>query len=172
MNLLQPGQGSSRHRLVTFALADSVCALRLGDIREILPTAELSRPPGLPALLEGLLNLGGVVLPVVNLRRLFGLNELAPALYGHLIVLQSSTAQLAFLVDYVQDVVELAAAELHPVEPGRSINACVEAEVSYAGRTVHLMTAQKLLLAEEHARIAELCAREQERLQLLQEHPA
>ncbi len=67
----------------------------------------LARPPGLPAILEGILNLGGVAIPVVKLDRLFGLPERVAGLYTPIIVLRSQNP-LALLVDKVSEILTVA----------------------------------------------------------------
>ena len=64
--------------LVLFRVGSHQCALRLEAAQEVVPMALLSRPPGLPPLMEGLLNLRGTLVPVVRSDRLFGLGEYAP----------------------------------------------------------------------------------------------
>jgi purine-binding chemotaxis protein CheW len=154
-------------RLFTFLIGERLCALPFEDIREVVPLAELSRPPGLPSILEGFLNLGGVTIAVVALRRLLGLEDRAPTLYAHLLVVGPAAAPLAFLTDYAHGAVE--ADVVRRIPPGRSPNDCITAEVVVDGRTIHVMATERLLLEEERARIAELRAVEQERRRRLQE---
>src|SRR4051812_6590060 len=68
-------------RLVVFHLAGQAYALELGAVQEIVLMAALSRPPGLPSMLEGFLNLAGTAIPVVRLDRLFRLPEQMPGMF-------------------------------------------------------------------------------------------
>jgi len=156
--------------LLTFAVGDATCALPSRAIREVVPMALLSRPPGLPSIVEGLLNLGGVAIPVVSFKRLFKMEGPPPGLYAHVIVLRGETP-LAFLVDYVKGAVEVSESALVPVRGERTFNECVEAEVMLDGCTVSLMAADKLLLLEERLRIREFCDTKEERLGVMQEPP-
>ena len=84
--------------VAAFELAGRTCAIPSANVREVLFMPALARPPGLPAILEGILNLGGVAVPVVKLDRLFGLPERVAGLYTPIIVLRSQNP-LALLVD-------------------------------------------------------------------------
>ncbi len=83
----QPLPRAAHLRLFTFELGEMLCALPLEDIQEIVPIAELSRPPGLPTILEGFLNLGGVAIPVVAIKRLFQMGDPTEGPYAHLLIL-------------------------------------------------------------------------------------
>jgi purine-binding chemotaxis protein CheW len=125
--------------------------------------AQLACPPGLPALLEGFLNLRGEAVPVVRLRRLFGLPEQTPGLYTPVVILKEG-GPLALLVDEVGGVLSAPEEDRLPVQEGHAFNDCVEAEVALEGRLVHLLSTDRLLLEGERRRIAEFQAVAQRRL--------
>lgn len=62
---------------VTFLVGDESFAVPLGRVREIIRMPALVQLPLAPANLEGITNLRGAVLPVLNLRRAFGMAEVA-----------------------------------------------------------------------------------------------
>ncbi len=151
---------------MVFTLAGQPCAIPLESVREVVPMAQLARPPGLPALLEGFLNLRGEAVPVVRLRRLFGLPEASPGLYTPVVILKEGP--LALLVDEVSGILSAPEEARLPVQEGHAFNDCVEAEVVLDGRTVHLLSKDRLLLEQERRRIAELQVTAQRRLSELE----
>ncbi|OGG54320.1 MAG: hypothetical protein A3F84_14840 [Candidatus Handelsmanbacteria bacterium RIFCSPLOWO2_12_FULL_64_10] len=154
----------TQRTLMVFTLAGQSCAIPLKSVREVVPMAQLARPPGLPALLEGFLNLRGEAVPVVRLRRLFGLPEASPGLYTPMVVLKGREGPLALLVDEVSGVLSASEEAGLPVQEGHAFNDCVEAEVVLDGRAVHLLSTDRLLLEQERRRIAELQVVAQRRL--------
>src|SRR5262245_49639240 len=88
-------------RLVVFELAEQAYAVGLEELREIIPYAELSRPPHSPALLAGFLNDGGSPIPVIALRHLFKLPERSLELYTPLVVMRGPREPIALVVDRV-----------------------------------------------------------------------
>src|SRR5579872_3714910 len=80
---------SKTRTIVVFNVIGQTCALELKELQEITSLAELSCPPGLPSILKGFLNLSGKAIPVLNLARLFHLNEGVPGLYSHLLILKA-----------------------------------------------------------------------------------
>lgn len=159
------------HGLLIFEIAGDSFAIPLDAVREILLLPLLSQPPGIPPLLEGFLNLGGQAVPVLNPARLFRLEGSAPGPYSHLIVLEKTGTPLAIMADRAVGSREVPKESVMPVGQSISFNDCLEGDARIGGRTVHILSVEKLLLEEERSRIAELQAMEQERLRELEESP-
>jgi len=115
-------------------------------------------------MLSGFLNIEGVAVPVVRLDELLGLPELTFRLHTSLIVLKHADLAIACPVDRVSDIVSASQDEFLPVAADHALNDCVEADVSIGDRRIHLLSPERLLLAEERERLAELQTMEQERL--------
>lgn len=156
--------------IIVFDVCGIACALHRSAVRELLPLPRLWRPPGLPRPVAGFLNLGGQAVPVLSLAILFGLEERPSAgeadLYRHLVVLQGRAAPgvHALLVDRVLDVTAVDASRLSAVAQAETLNGCVEAEAAWGGRLVHLLSAERILMAEEQQALAELGRHAQSRL--------
>ena len=157
-------------QIIIFDVCGTACALHRSAVREFLPLPRLWRPPALPRPLAGFFNLGGDAVPVLRLDVLFGLEqrEAAPVadLYRHLILIGASGAagSSALLVDRVLDVARVDASRLSAVRQRETLNGCVEAEVTWSDRIVHLLSADRILLAEEKQALAELGRQAQNRL--------
>ena len=154
--------------VLVFQLPGAVCALPLAAIREIVPMALLSRPPGLPSLLEGFLNRGGTAVPGVRLSRLFDLPELVPALYTPLLILRTSEDRIALLVERVRGIVAVSPDDIRAGHDGDTFNDCVEGEITVGETIVHLLSPERLFVEKERQCLAELQAIEQDRLRDLE----
>src|SRR4029077_2630145 len=73
--------------LLVFHLAGQAYGLPLRSVQEVVPMTVLSRPPTLPVVLAGFLNLGGSAVPVLHLNRLLGVADFAVGLHTPLLVL-------------------------------------------------------------------------------------
>ncbi len=145
-------------QVVLFEVAGVVCALDRPVVRELLPIARLWRPPATPSTVAGILDLGGVAVPVLRLGRLLGLGdgEEAEDIYRHLIVVDGAVPDMpvALEVDRVLDVVK---PDGGVVAPGHvSLNGCVTGEIAHRGALVHLVAVDRILMAAEQQGIAEL----------------
>jgi purine-binding chemotaxis protein CheW len=134
-------------------VAGTGCAVRREAVREILPLPRLWRPPGVPAALAGFFDLGGTAVPVLDLAVLFGLDRPEAgreAVYRHLLLVGGP---LALLVDRVTDLATVPPEAVAPVSEGTSLNGCVAEEIRLGGRLLHGLALEKILLADERARL-------------------
>ncbi len=79
-------------------------ALPLEAVEKVIRSVELTRVPNAPELVLGLINLRGRTIPVVNIRRYFGLPEREMEIEDYLVIARTSTWRIAFLVDWVHGV--------------------------------------------------------------------
>src|SRR5438132_11427250 len=101
--------------LLIFRSSGLNCAFPLEAVQEIVPMALLARPPGLPSLLAGFLDLRGTAVPIVRLDRLFDLPEQQPGLYTPLIILRGPDSPVGVLVGAVRQIVSATAATFLPL---------------------------------------------------------
>lgn len=157
--------GRGQRTLLVFSLAGQTYALPLLRMQEIVPMAALSRPPGLPDMLAGFLNLGGTAVPVVRLDRLFKLPDLTPGLYTPLLILRSAEGPLALMAERVSKIVSVPEDQIVPVRDSYSFNECADGIWNGGPEgMIILLSPERLLLEKERQSLAELEAREQERL--------
>jgi purine-binding chemotaxis protein CheW len=155
-------------KMMVFRLGGNRFCLPTLHVQEVAPMATLLRPPGLPSVLEGFLNLGGVGVPVLRLARLFGLAEGEPD-YGTALVILRCEPSLALLVDEVENVVEMAAEARVSLDPGNTFNDGTSGSWDDGRGPIHVLAVERILLEEERLRLTELQAQMQTRLQMLDE---
>lgn len=159
---------SCRRDLLVFDISGKFCALPVEDLLEIVPMASLSRPPSIPTVMEGFLNLRGIAVPVVSLSRMFRLQERPLELYTPIIVVRGRDCPLAFLVDHVTQILSVSAEGAVPLQKDHSFNGCAEAQLATTERVVHIFSPERLLIEKERQCLGELQAMEQQRLNELQ----
>jgi purine-binding chemotaxis protein CheW len=92
--------------LVIFVLDQQKYALRLEAVERVIPTVELTPLPKAPDIVEGVINLGGRIVPVLNLRRRFRHPEREMETGDHLIIARTSKRTVALIVDEALGAVE------------------------------------------------------------------
>ena len=114
--------------------------------------AELARPPGLPAVLEGLLNVSGVAIPVLRLDRLLQLPSQQIGLYSALLIVRDAGIRWSILVDEVRGLATVPVGALLPLAREDSFNGTAEAALRWSDQIVPLLTPARVLRAkEDHA---------------------
>ena len=111
------GREGTQHRFMTFFLNDRAYGLPLEHVAEITPFRELNKLPHMPRSVEGILDLRGRVVPVVNLRVRMSLPPLDPSKTGTILVLDLAGTATGLLVDAVDAVVSVPDSDLVPASP-------------------------------------------------------
>ena len=112
-------------QFVTFRMEKEIFAVPLVEVQEIIRLPDIVEVPLSARHLKGLANLRGVVLPVVSLRRLFGIAETEADDATRVVVMNAGTP-IGFIVDRIERVV---AADAREVESIAGIRSTVDAEM-------------------------------------------
>ena len=96
--------------IVPFVMDGHRFGLLARDVREVLRAATPSPLPRAPAIVLGLLNVRGELVPVIDVRSRFGLRPRALAHTDHLVVATAGTRSVAFAVEAADVLVEVARA--------------------------------------------------------------
>ncbi len=110
------GQGPSaqsrtdvtHEQYVGFRLDDTNYAIPILQIREIVMMHPVTPLPNVPDFVEGLINLRGTVIPLINLRRRFGLSSRMDDEETRTIVLAIGDQTVGCIVDYVTKVLKIS----------------------------------------------------------------
>jgi len=108
-------EGATTHiQLACFSLGDKLFAVDIMRIREILVPQELSPLPCSSDILEGVINLRGSVIPVMNMRKRLGMPAADNAPAGKLLIVTLIGQLLALVVDDVMEVVSVPVDDMKP----------------------------------------------------------
>jgi len=113
------------HQFVIFHVADEMFAMPLSDVREIIRMPDVVRVPLSPPALEGLANLRGTVLPVIQLRRIFGMEPVEHNDATRVVVLDQGQP-VGLVVDRMANVVTV---DGENIEPASSIEGTVHTDM-------------------------------------------
>ncbi len=101
-------------QLVGFHVGGEEFAIDILHVQEIIRTQQLTRVPNSPEFMEGVMNLRGKIIPVIALRRRFGLDEVAPNKQNRIVVVEIQGTVLGFIVDAVSEVLRIPADTVEP----------------------------------------------------------
>ena len=94
-------------RYLTFMLRDEHYGVPISKVREINQMMEITPVPKTPEFVEGVVNLRGKILPVVNLRQKLGFEKVAYTRETCIVVLESQMGQVGIVVDAVREVIDM-----------------------------------------------------------------
>lgn len=143
------------NQFLGFSLEENQYALRLSVVDKTVRVVEVTPLPKGPEIVCGIVNVHGVILPVVNIRKRFGLPERAIHLSDQLIIAHTPSRPVALIVDAVSGVVERREQELIAAEkilPGLEY---IEGVVKFKDGMILIHDLNKFLSLEEERALNE-----------------
>ncbi len=89
---------------IIFSLGDTECAAKVESVREIERMLEVTRVPRTPVWVEGITNLRGNIVTVVDLRSFMGMAHATPSRASRIIVSRAGEVVMGLLVDRVSEI--------------------------------------------------------------------
>jgi len=144
-------------QLVTFHVGDEEFGVEILEVREINRMMEITRVPHAPDFVEGVVNLRGQVIPVVDLRKRFALGAVERDKNARIVVVELGDRVVGFLVDSVSEVLRVPRGVVEPPPPivGGIDSEYIEAVVKLDDRLLILLDLQKLLTRGEAQELGE-----------------
>lgn len=136
------GEAAATVELLEFGLADERYALLAAQVSDVQPLRELTPLPGTPDFLRGLVNIRGRLVPVIDLKRFFGLPEPGITDLHRVLLLQKDGIEIGLLADTVEGVATVPASAIQPPLPTL---AGIHADY------VHGITAERLVVLDADA---------------------
>jgi len=149
----EQSSGDEEYQVVVFRLDKEEFGLPIESVQEIVRVPEqLTRVPQAPAEVEGVMNLRGTVLPVLDLRRRLGLPTAGRTDRQRVMVLLSNGTRTGFVVDAVSEVLKISRSVIQPapaVAHGQDRLVTQVANLSQQRRIVQLIDPVVLLQGSE-----------------------
>ena len=138
-------------QLVSFQLGEEEFGVDILKVQEINRMLEITKVPNSPVFVDGVINLRGKVIPILNLRQRFGLEKKEIDKKTRIVVVDIDGKVVGVVVDAVSEVLRLP---VDTVEPPPSMVAGVESEYikgvgKLEDRLLILLDLNKLLTTEE-----------------------
>jgi purine-binding chemotaxis protein CheW len=147
---------SEQHRVtsgkyLTFSLGAEEYGIPILKVREIIGIVPVTPVPGTPAFMQGVINLRGKIIPVVDLRAKFGMPSQAASRETCIIVVRRQDVELGIVVDAVSEVRDVSANETEGMlDLGNEVSAEYFLGISKAdGKVRLLLDIDRILSTEE-----------------------
>lgn len=93
-------------KLVLFKLGEQRYALPLAAVDRIVRAVEVTLLPNAPSIVLGMIDVAGLILPVLNIRRRFGLTEREVSLDDQFLIAHTARRGVALVIDAALGVIE------------------------------------------------------------------
>ena len=103
---------------ITFRLGDELFAINVAQVREVLELPPVTKVPTAPDYMRGVVNVRGKAIPVVDLRRKFGLPPTPDTVHSRIVVMEldldGEPTVIGGIADSVHEVIELEPSQINP----------------------------------------------------------
>lgn len=121
-------------KVIVFQLNDKEYTIPVSQVKSIEKIMHFTRVPHTLPFIKGVMNLRGVVTPLIDLRVRFGLEEQAYSDSTRVIIVSVADAEVGLIVDGANDVIDIPSGQIEPppeivgAEAAKYINGVVKIE--------------------------------------------
>ncbi len=134
-------------QVVGFRIGNETFGVLIASVREIVRVPEITAVPSAPETVEGVINLRGKIIPVMDLRKRFGHVDIQPDKKNRILVVELNNKLVGLIVNAASEVLKIPPSDIEA--PGTVF---AEGESSYVtgvgklkGRLIILLDVSKLL---------------------------
>ena len=144
-------QSAQEEQVVVFQLMEQVYGVDINSVYEIIRMESITKIPRTPHFVEGVINLRGRIIPVIDLGLRFGLGQSERTQDSRIIIVEVSGQTIGMIVDSVQEVLRVP---LNTIEPPPPVVNGVDAAylrgiAILEQRLIILLDQNKVLMEEE-----------------------
>jgi purine-binding chemotaxis protein CheW len=143
--------GAPTQQFITFTLATGEYGVDIMAVREIKGWSQTTAIPNAPRFINGVINLRGIIVPIMDLRARFGMEPITPGPMNVVIIIATGTRTTGLLVDAVSDIISVTPDAIRPIpDMGSGMREQLLAGlVALADRMVSLVSLDFLIGANE-----------------------
>ncbi len=145
--------------ILAFNLSDAEFGLDISCVREVLKPQKIHPLPNAPAFVEGVINLRGHIITVIDLRKKFNIKVSAENLKTRIILCRIKHYITGLIVDSVSEVISLPHDNITPSAGFAQIQQednYISGIVNTNGRVITLLDSEKILNQEDSRKISEI----------------
>ena len=144
-------------QLVIFRLAKEEYGLPITKVQEINRLVPITKLPQTPTFMEGIINLRGRIIPVIDLRKRFSLPADEQSEDNRIIIVEVNGQTVGIIVDAVTEVVRLAGASVEPPPPTFILDAqYIHGVGKLEERLLILLDIDKILTSQEEIMLKQI----------------
>ncbi len=144
-------------QLVTFRLANEEYGLPITKVQEINRLVPVTKLPQTPSFMEGIINLRGRIIPVIDLRKRFELPITAHDEDTRIIIVEINGQTVGVTVDAVTEVVRISTANVEPPPQSVTVNSRYISGVGKQdGRLIILLEIDQILSEQEEQAVRQM----------------
>lgn len=148
----------NQFKVIAFHLGDEEYAIPVTNVGSIERIQHITRVPNTPPFVKGVINLRGVVTPVIDLRERFNMEKTPYTESSRIIIVRIDELEVGMIVDGAHDVVDVMNEDIEPppeVVGSIEVN-YIKGVIKLQKRLLVLLDLNQVLLQEEFNRMKEI----------------
>ena len=101
-------------QLVSFVIENEEFGIDILKVQEIIRPVDITRVPNAPSFVEGVINLRGRIVPVIDMRKRFNLPERTRDQNTRIVVVELTDKVVGFIMDAVKEVIRVDRSVIEP----------------------------------------------------------
>ena len=145
-------------QLISFAISDEDYGVDIQTVKEVIRHREITRLPKAPAFVKGVINLRGDIIPIIDLRERFGMEQQEYTNMTRVIVVEVEGRSVGMVVDSVSHVIRIEEGQIEPPPPcvGKKSEEYIRGVGKVDEKLIVLLHITRILTAEEKVEIDKL----------------
>ncbi|GHV06726.1 chemotaxis protein CheW [Campylobacterota bacterium] len=142
-------------RFLTFYLGSECYGVNIVVVKEIIALMKTTRIPKSPPYLRGVMNLRGVIIPVVDMRARFNMPEIEPTMHTAIIIVRIKSDNIGFVVDHVEEVCNATSEQMsEPTSFGSGVDSsCITKMIRTEKEVIMVMDLDNIFNEKELAEL-------------------
>ncbi len=150
--------GSREQQLVVFELSGESYGVDIGAVNTIIRMQQITHVPRAPEFVQGVINLRGSIVPVIDLRTRFGLPAFEETKASRIVVVETGAGVMGMIVDAVTETLSLSS---DSIEPPASIVTSADSRylrgvAKFDDRLIIMLDIEKVLAESEATTLADI----------------
>lgn len=123
-NLKSASAPTESEEVLTFSVGDAIYGIEIAYVNDIMAIEQITIVPKIPSHIKGVINIRGKVVPVISVRKRFGMEEVPYDDRTCIIVLEFEDGnQVGIIVDRVQEVLTIKSSDISKTPDSKNVNA-------------------------------------------------
>ena len=146
---LASGELHAKNKYISFNLNDDSYCIELTYVKEVLKDTTITHVPGTPNFIEGIMNLRGDYITVLNLKKFLNLQATKPLDKKPVVIVKCNELKLALLIDKINELFEVQEDEMPDTTDGYFLNEFIYNQTLYTTLNVDKITSDKKIVVTD-----------------------
>ena len=146
---LVPSELHAKNKYISFNLNDDYYCISLDYVKEVLKDTSITNVPGTPNFVEGIMNLRGDYITVINLKKFLDIKNEAKGDKNPVIIIKCNELKLALLIDKINELFEFQESETNEIADSYYAGEFIYNRTLYTALNIDKITSDKRIIVTE-----------------------